>query len=741
MSAAEACGIEASRTRKSEFPLVEMGAAVSTVLEQATKVAEQRSRKLRIELASGSALKGQVLADDVTSIVSHPPFRASIFDGYAVPCVDDSSTLLRVRSSISAGDKPVAHALSEGEAVWITTGAPVPPATHCVVKVEDTEHAADTTMEGAFIRLKGPLPPAGDGIREPGSDITQGTTVLTAGTVLTAADMGVALAAGHSSLPVRPRVTVGVMSTGSELQDAAQCDAHATGQAAGLQPGKIYDSNRAVLLQLVRDAGCLPVDLGIVADSAADTTAALRRALASCDVVLTSGGVSMGDKDFVKLAAKELTTVHFGRLFMKPGKPTVFGVASSAAGSSDAHSSLLFALPGNPVSTWVTFHLLVLPALKVLSGAAASSSAVPPVMSVTSLSALRLDRERPEYHRVMLHTVAPPAATAASTASDDVAALTHGVWWGGNADLAAGGGGGSVAPGLTLQAGDVVAVSTGMQRSSRLLSTRGAAGLLVLPPARGGQSRVEIGQRVPCIVLQPPTALAADAQAALFATVSSALSSGVAQETVCGCGAVHGEGGAAKKQGGGHPSHAEHTSVKESPSTAHRRPPVQYALAVITVSDRASAGVYEDKSGPAAVRSLGAVQSLQAAKVSTTVVSDEPAELLAAVQRVEAEHADNAANKGLPLLVVTSGGTGFTQRDRTPETLSALIDKPAPGLVHLLMSDGLRHTPLAVLARPVAGVTHQGNLLVTLPGKPKAVVEGVQALAGVLPHALKLLVS
>jgi len=744
---------EQARCRRSEFPLVEMQAAVACVLEKAEEGARLLASKLRTETVSAASLCGRVLREDVQSAVAHPPFRASIFDGYAIGNGSDASLPLSVRAYAAAGDVPEQQQqLQAGDAAWVTTGAPVPPGSHCVVKVEDTQYtpptqaaagAPETEGDAPHITINGPLPPAGDGIREPGSDIVPGSIVLAAGTTLSASDVGVAAAAGHGSLAVRPKVRVGVLSTGSELQDA-----HASGSGSTLNSGKIFDSNRVVLLQLVRDAGCDAVDLGIVGDTQGATQDAIREAMGRCDVLLTSGGVSMGDKDFVKQSVKALATVHFGRLFMKPGKPTVFATASMpppGAAAPDAtaaaHNCMIFALPGNPVSTWVTFHLLVLPALRVLSGGAATKeAALPPVTRVTSLSALRLDKERPEFHRVQLHCISsavithrrPQTGEQLAGAASNGSALQHSSWWGSGkaASITVH----TIAPGLDVCAGDIVAVSTGMQRSSRLQSTIGAAGLLVLPPASASRKRIEIGEQVPCIMLCAPTVLNNVAQASLFDTAAKTIKSGAAQASVCGCGAVHTENQPEHAEASTHAAH----HVSQSSGGQSRRPPVEFVLAVVTVSDRASAGEYEDKSGPAALRELGALGTLQAVHTTTVVVSDEPSQLLPAVQALEAEHA-GSLHSALPLLIVTSGGTGFTTRDRTPETLGPLVEKHAPGLVHILMQSGLQHTPLAILSRPIAGVTFWGSLLVTLPGKPKAVVEGIHALAPVLAHALKLI--
>lgn len=283
------------------------------------------------------AAYGRVLARSLTSFVSVPPRDNSAMDGYAVRTADcvQVPAVLRVTQRIAAGQ--TGGGLNPGEAARIFTGAQIPQGADAVVMQEDTE------ADGETIRiLKAPC--AGENIRRAGEDIQPGTDVLTTGTRLKAAELGLAASIGTSRVDVFRRLRVAIFSTGDELAEPGQA----------LQPGQIYNSNRATLKALLTGLGIEVLDLGKVADSLDDTLAALQQASSQADVVMTTGGVSVGEEDHVREAVSQLGRIELWKVAMKPGKP----VACGQVGQAD-----FIGLPGNPVSAFSTFCLFARPFL------------------------------------------------------------------------------------------------------------------------------------------------------------------------------------------------------------------------------------------------------------------------------------------------------------------------------------------------------------------------------------------
>lgn len=301
-------------------------------------------------VASVDAL-GRVLAQDLTSTVDVPPLDNSAMDGYAVHAADLTALaqpggVLAVAQRITAGQ--VGVTLAPGQTARIFTGAPVPAGTGAVVMQEHTEPAG----EGA-VRFTQPVH-AGQNIRRRGEDIGCGQTVLSAGQRLTAAGLGVAASVGAARLPVFARPRLGVLTTGNELVMPGE----------PLPPGAIYNSNRHTLMGLAQGCGAVVSDLGIVPDQLDATRAALRAAAATHDLIITSGGVSVGEEDHLLAAVQAEGELAFWALAIKPGKPFVFGRLRRADGTH----ALYMGLPGNPVASYVTFLLLVRPVLSRLAG-------------------------------------------------------------------------------------------------------------------------------------------------------------------------------------------------------------------------------------------------------------------------------------------------------------------------------------------------------------------------------------
>jgi len=285
----------------------------------------------------------RVLAKGLTSFVSVPPLDNTAMDGYAVRSRDcrQPDSKLTVSQRIAAGQvgKPLGH----GEAARIFTGAPVPPHADAVVMQEDA------SLEGDTVTIY-KVPHPGDNIRRAGEDIRPGTDVLMPGTRLKGAELGLAASIGSTEAKVVRRLKVAMFSTGDELAEPG----------IPLRPGQIYNSNRATLAGLLRGLGVEVIDLGVVKDTFDATRAALEKAAKRADVIITTGGVSVGEEDHVKAAVETLGCIDIWKVAMKPGKPVVYG----RIGEAD-----FIGLPGNPVSAFATFCLFARPFLLKRMGA------------------------------------------------------------------------------------------------------------------------------------------------------------------------------------------------------------------------------------------------------------------------------------------------------------------------------------------------------------------------------------
>jgi molybdopterin molybdotransferase len=303
-------------------------------------------RPLEAELVSIDQAQGRVLAHPIVSGRDLPPWDNSAMDGFAV-CSADVPGVLPVAGTVAAGHAPGA-VLAPGTALRIMTGAPLPAGADAVVIREEAEELPDAA--GARVRLAGQVRP-GDNLRRRGEDVAVGAPALDAGTWLGAGEIGFLAALGHAAVRVVRQPRVAILSTGDELVSVDMPP----------RPGQIVNSNLYALAAQVREAGAVPVNAGIAPDVPDALLARIRDALAA-DVLITSGGVSVGDFDFVKGAmAAAGVSMDFWKVAMKPGKPLAFGGA--AAGG------LVFGLPGNPVSSMTGFELFVRPALLAMQGA------------------------------------------------------------------------------------------------------------------------------------------------------------------------------------------------------------------------------------------------------------------------------------------------------------------------------------------------------------------------------------
>ena len=296
---------------------------------------------------------GRVLAQDVTAALQVPPQDNSSMDGYAVRVADcaQAGAVLRVTQRIPAGTHGTQ--LNAGEAARIFTGAPIPPGADAVVMQEDCE-----AFDGDQVKVNKSVP-AGQWIRRSGEDVTRGAKVLSKGTRLTPAELGLAASIGLAQLQVSARPRVALFSTGDELVMPGDVAPEA------MPAGAIYNSNRFFLRAMLQRLGCEVTDLGIVPDKREATIAALRDAAQHHDLILTSGGVSVGEEDHIKPAVESLGELNLWQMAIKPGKPFAYGKVNRDTQGDACH---FMGLPGNPVSSFVTFLLLVRPFVLALQG-------------------------------------------------------------------------------------------------------------------------------------------------------------------------------------------------------------------------------------------------------------------------------------------------------------------------------------------------------------------------------------
>lgn len=400
---------------ESAFPMLPVAEALAIVLEQTPSGSAVR---VPLQRAGGLLLAAKAVAREPL-----PPFPASVKDGYAVVAADGPG-VYPVVGDATAG-QVADFEVKPGSVAYITTGAPVPTGADAVVMVEETRPLSTRNGERQ-VEIRARVQQGAD-IRPIGVDLQPDEQILAAGQRLDAAEIGLLATAGISEVPVFARPKVALLSTGDELVEPGQ----------PLGPGQIRDSNRAMLMSAVAASGGEVIDLGIGRDNLEDLNTRIQSGLSEADILITSGGVSMGELDLLKGLLEDSGQIHFGRIRMKPGKPLTFATAVK-----DERQRLIFGLPGNPVSSLVTYYLFVVPALRKMLGYAHPNLAR---VQAHLAQPLTLDEHRPEYHR--------------STLTWDV-------------DLNDGRGG-------------FWAKSTGSQASSRLLSMRTANALLELPQRAG----------------------------------------------------------------------------------------------------------------------------------------------------------------------------------------------------------------------------------------------------------------
>jgi len=402
----------AGMTQSDVYPMISIEEALKTVLQHIEPLPP-------VETTLEESL-GRVLARDIQSQEDVPATPTTSRDGFAID-TREKSVRLRIAGEQLAG-RPAPVEVGPDTAVRITTGAPIPPGADAVIMVEDTEE------EDGWVTLLRRMK-RGDNIRPPGQDIEAESLVLPGGTLIGPPEIGLLATLGHTRPMVYPRPRVAVIATGDEVVEPTDTPS----------PGQVRNSNGYAVMAAVRQAGGVPTSIGIARDQEDDVLAKLRRGFDLADVVITSGGVSVGKRDLVKSQLEKLGRIHFGRVAVKPGKPFTFAWVDGKPA---------FGLPGFPVSSLVTFELFVRPALLRMQG---HSDLLRPIRQVILDHGVDHSPDRTEFQRAFVEE---------------------------------------------RQSG-FYARTTGDQVSGRLLSMVGANALLRLPQ---GRERFEAGERVTAIV-------------------------------------------------------------------------------------------------------------------------------------------------------------------------------------------------------------------------------------------------
>ncbi len=314
--------------------------SIDETLKQLLEQAERIAKSAKITALPLNKALGRVLATDLSSNIQVPPFDNSAMDGYAVnssDLLDAHENSLEVSQRIPAGS--IGKPLIKGTAARVFTGAPIPVGADVVVMQEVCQRDNDT------VKIMGSLT-AGNNIRKAGEDINQGDIILQAGTKVRPQELGLAASVGISKIPVYEPLKVAIFSTGDELREPDE----------PLESGEIYNSNRYTITGLLQSLGCTIIDLGIIEDSLKATKSALQKAAEQADLVITSGGVSVGEEDHIRVAVEALGQLELWRVNIKPGKPLAFGNIKTAQGDT-----VFLGMPGNPVSVFATFCIFARP--------------------------------------------------------------------------------------------------------------------------------------------------------------------------------------------------------------------------------------------------------------------------------------------------------------------------------------------------------------------------------------------
>ncbi|KAF8958523.1 molybdenum cofactor biosynthesis protein [Flammula alnicola] len=463
-----------ARHRKSQFPQIS--------LENALGILKGNIQRLPVQtLEVGHKLGGYVLAEDVFAPQDVPPTSTTSVDGYALRSLDPPG----IYNVLTAQTHSLSSPLPEGSIYRINTGGPLPVGADTVIMVEDTELVSTfeenlgLALEEKEVKTLVQIPP-GENVRAPGSDVRKGELVMRSGDRVTqgGGEVGTLAFVGRKEVKVYKKPVVAILSTGNEIVDIHKT---LTDESSHDGWGGIYDTNRPSLQTVLESMGYEVVDLGIVPDDISAHIDALKKGLQSADLILTTGGTSMGPTDLLKPVIERYLdgVVHFGRVSVKPGKPTTFASVPFVEGDQTTWKPI-FALPGNPASALVTFYIFVIPALRRMGGWPERMCELPRVM-VQIQNPIPLD-PRVEFHRVIIRS----SVKSSSSPNTETTTSPDG-------------------SGVVLKA-----YSTGGQRSSRAASLCEANGLVVLPPlptaghevaAASRKTGLEMGEYAQAVVI------------------------------------------------------------------------------------------------------------------------------------------------------------------------------------------------------------------------------------------------
>lgn len=470
-------GPNTARSRQSPYPILALDEALALIDEHTPKATR------RVVLPVDENLVGYVLAQDVKASLDLPVGNTTNVDGYAVSVKNTPPgdyavvTASELAQRQPDDDDKTGTVIQPGEVCRVNTGQALPAGTDGVVMVEDTRLLSTSTdasgqEQESRIEILAQIDPL-ENVRKRGSDVRAGQIVLTAGTLISAlgGEIGTLAFLGVEKVSVYQKPKVAILSTGDELRElhnnSGEKHQHQRREAWGF---KVYDANRPGLKAAVRGQGLDVIDLGILGDDTDRLVQVLKKGLEDADVILTTGGTSMGESDLLKpIIERELNgTIHFGRVSMKPGKPTTFATIAAGHNNTNPNTKTIFALPGNPASALVTFYLFVLPCLRKMAGhlprggggggGSGPNAYTLPRIQVHLSTSMKLDSARPEFHRVV------------------IGPHTDG-------------------------SGKLIASSTGSQRSSGMHSMSTANGLVCLPVATGEKKVIQAGHACEAILL------------------------------------------------------------------------------------------------------------------------------------------------------------------------------------------------------------------------------------------------
>ena len=381
-----------------------IAALVEDLIQEATAINDPAD----IETVPLDQAINRILAADLLSPIDVPAADNSAMDGYAFDgkCLATSSPSISLRLVGTAlAGKPFEGSIGPGECLKIMTGALMPTGCDTVIPQEFTSAKDELTIEFKQDQLK-----SGENRRLRGEDLQKSKPAISAGRLLRPSDLGLAASLGIASLPVRRKLKVAILSSGDELRALDQA----------LDAGSIYDSNRYSLTGLLNRLNIDIIDCGIVRDDPASLKQAFIEAASKADVLISSGGVSVGEADFTKQIMQELGDVGFWKIAMRPGRPMAFGVLKPVAGKSPARKTLFFGLPGNPVAVMVTFYQFVRAALLQLNGA---NQTEPPLTQAIAEAPIRKKPGRTEFQRAILGRGADGKPTVRLTGSQGAGIL------------------------------------------------------------------------------------------------------------------------------------------------------------------------------------------------------------------------------------------------------------------------------------------------------------------------------